>query len=119
MKNIEKLGKHPKEIVQVINDYPELIENLKKHTALQSIVNLACGWAGDTTMTLECFFSDQGMTKIEDKLDDAEIEAAKIVVAYMEENNISKLSADDVKKITHDYSKVIKQRVSKIKRAVD
>src|SRR5512139_2016165 len=117
MKNVNNLEKHPKEIIEVFHDYPELIANLKKHTVLQSIVHLACGWAGDTTMTLECFFSDQGMNRIEDQLDHAEIEAAKIIVSYMEENGISKLSADDVKKITHDYSKMVRQRVNKIMKA--
>lgn len=117
MKNTERLENYSKEITKVVNDYPELIENLKKHTALQSIVNLACGWAAGTTMTLECFFSNEGMNKIEDQLDDAEIEAAKIILAYMEENGITKLGADDVKKITRNYGKMIKQRVNKIQKA--
>jgi hypothetical protein len=119
MYNMERLENYPKEFGQIIKDYPELIENLKKHTALQSVVGLACGWAGDTTMTLECFFSNQGRSQIEDKLDLAEIEAAKIVYNYMKEKEITTLTADDIKTISQNYSKVVKQRVNKIREAID
>jgi hypothetical protein len=118
MFDLERLENYPKEIGQIIKDYPELIEQLMKHTALDTVVDLACGWAGDTTMTLECFFSSQGRNKVEDKLDAAEIEAAKIIDAYMKENSVTVLSEEDKKTIVHDCSKEIKQRVSKIKKAM-
>lgn len=119
MFDLERLENYPKEIGQIIKDYPELIDQLMKHTALQSVVDLACGWANDTTMSLECFFSAQGRDKIEDKLDAAEIEAAKIIDEYMKDKGITTLSEDDKKTIVRDCSKEIKQRVSKIKKALD
>jgi hypothetical protein len=119
MFDVEKLENYPKEIGQILKDYPALIEQLKKHTALESVVGLACGWAGNTTMTLECFFSNEGMGQIEDKLDMAEIEAAKIIMEYMKKNNKNVLDVDDIKAITHDYGKLVKQRVKKIQEVID